>query len=169
MDKSKEIILQMFQRIQKGTEYVLQAIPEDKLEHRVSDNSASVKELAFHIATLPLGAALFAQNIFDKFPDNETLMNQFEKYLGDSLKNNDYPEMFRKSCQVCIEFFKQKDWINETFANFLNKNQRTYLEAFLSMQNHLIQHRGSLVSTLRSAGIPVSMQQYWGMKPLTPE
>ncbi len=156
----------MFKNIQRGTEYVLMAIPKDKLDHRVSPNSASIKELAFHISTMPLGATLFAKNLFDKFPESDVLMAEFEKYLGESMKNNDFPEMFRKSCEVCIEFFNSKDWLNETFSNFLNKKERTYLEAFLSMQNHMIQHRGSLVSTLRSAGIPVTMQQYWGMRPL---
>ena len=169
MATAKELVMSMFENIQKGTDYVLQAIPMDKLDHQVGGDSATIEALAFHISTLPLGAALFAQNLFDKFPENDALMATFEKYLGDSLKNKDYPEMFRKSCEVFLEFFGGKtddEWVNSTYTNFLFRGERTYLEGFLSMQNHLIQHRGSLVSTLRSAGVPVTLRQYWGMKPL---
>ncbi len=156
----------MFENIQRGTEYVLMAIPMDKLDYSVEENTATIEDLAFHISTLPLGAALFAQNLFDKFPESDQLMAEFKKYLGDSLDDKNYPEIFRKSCKVFTDFFEGKEDWYKTYTSFLFRGERTYLEGFLSMQNHLLQHRGSLTTTLRSMGIPVSMKQYWGMKPL---
>lgn len=168
MNSTKELVMKSFDQIQKGTEYVLQAIPMDKLDYGIKD-SATISELAFHIATMPLGATLFAKGVFEKFPEFDVLTTEFEKYLGDSLKKKDYKTMFTKSCTVFKEFWESKtddEWVNSTYSNFLTRGPRTYLEGYLSMQNHLLQHRGSLTSTLRSARVMVNLQQYWGMAPL---
>ncbi len=170
MATAKEITLQMFDNIQKGTEFILGAIPMDKLDHSVDGKSATIGDLAFHIATLPLGSVLITQGKFDKFPPIDELMKAMEPYLGDSLENKDYKSIFTKSCKAFIEFYESKsadEWINSTYENFLTRGPRTYLQGFYSMQNHLLQHRGSLTSTLRSAGIHVSLKQYWGMMPYT--
>lgn len=170
MPSAKSSVLKQFEHIQKGTEYILQAVPLDKLDHSVEKSSATIGGLAFHVATLPLGATLFAQGKFEKFPSTDVLMETLEGYLGDSMRNKDYKSMFTKSCNIFLEYFENKtedEWINSTYVTPVARGPRTYLEGFLSMQNHLIQHRGSLTSTLRSIGVLVSLRQYWGMTPLS--
>ncbi len=169
MPSAKSSVLKQFEHIQKGTEYILQAVPKDKLDHSVEKSSATIEGLAFHIATLPLGAKLFAEGKFDKFPSTEVLMKTLEEYLGDTMRNKDYKSMFTKSCLIYLEYFGNKtedEWINSTYVTPVSRGPMTYREGFLSMQNHLIQHRGSLTTTLRSIGILVSLRQYWGMSPL---
>ncbi|MCE7735322.1 MAG: hypothetical protein GPJ54_10625 [Candidatus Heimdallarchaeota archaeon] len=169
MSSTKETVLRMFRTIQRGTEFVLDAIPADKLDHKLDPNGAKLREIAFHISTLPLGAAIFAKGVFEKFPSVPKLMEALEEHLGDLMKTQDYSAIFRKSCGVFLQHynsFSDKEFINSTYTNFLTGGPITYLEGFLGTQNHVLQHRGTLFGFLRSLGIPVSMHQYFGMSPL---
>jgi uncharacterized damage-inducible protein DinB len=169
MTNSKDVVLSMFENIQKGTRFVLEAIEKEHLDKAVNEESATVGDLAFHISTMPLGTTLFAQGRFEKFPEVEVLMSAFKEFLGDDLDQKRYAQIWDKSCEVMLEYWKSKsadEWINTTFSHFLTRGPVTYLEGFLAMQNHMLQHRGSLTSTLRSIGVPVGLRQYWGMSPL---
>ncbi|MFV2016337.1 MAG: hypothetical protein ACC656_12965, partial [Candidatus Heimdallarchaeota archaeon] len=145
------------------------AIPDDKLGHRLDPNGAKLREIAFHISTLPLGATIFAKGVFDKFPSVPKLMETLEEYLGDLIKTTDYVTIFRKSCELFLSHynnFGDEEFTNSTYSNFLTGGPITHLEGFLGTQNHIMQHRGTLFGFLRHLGIPVSMHQYFAMSPL---
>ncbi|MHA2251568.1 MAG: DinB family protein [Candidatus Kariarchaeaceae archaeon] len=169
MDSTKDTVLKMFESIQKGTEFILQAIPEDKLDHKIDESGSSLGKLAFHLAALPLGSVLFANGTFTEFPAVEKLMEKLSEYIGEEMKNNDFAAIFRKSCEVFINYYQtitNDDWVNTTYSTFLSRGPTTPLQGFLSTQNHLIQHRGTLFAYLRTLEIPVTLKQYWGYKPL---
>lgn len=169
MSSTKETVLRVFQNVQKGTEYVLMAIPMDKLDHQLDSNSAKLKDIAFHIATLPLGAAIFAKGAFEEFPSVPELLKSFKEHIGDIVDTNDYTEIFKHSCDVFLGHFNaftDKEFIESTYENFLTRGPKTHLEGFLGTQNHILQHRGTLFGFLRSLGIKVNMRQYFGMKPM---
>ncbi|MHA2100746.1 MAG: hypothetical protein ACW99A_18910 [Candidatus Kariarchaeaceae archaeon] len=170
MSSAKEVVLKMYKNIQRGTEFVLDAIPEDKLDYQLDPKGAKLREIAFHAATLPLGAAIFAKGVFEKFPSIPDLMKALEDYLGgDLIKTKDYAAIFKKSCEVFLDHynkFSDDEFVNSTYSNFLTGGPITHLEGFLGTQNHLLQHRGTIFGFLRSLQIPVSMHQYFGMNPV---
>ncbi|MDH5401284.1 MAG: hypothetical protein OEZ01_14475 [Candidatus Heimdallarchaeota archaeon] len=170
MTTAKTQIIKAFENIIKGTEYVLQAVPADRLDFKIEENSTTLESICFHISTLPLGATLFAQQVYTEFPPVDVLIEKMKEYLGDSIEQKDYSTMFTKSCEVFLKHynsFSDRDFVQETYSTFLTRGPVTHMEGFLSTQNHLIQHRGTLVAMLRSMGIPVGLSQYWGMKPLS--
>lgn len=169
MGSAKESVIKNFIGVQRGTDYVLQAVPSDNLDYQMDPKGTKLRAIAFHIASLPLGAAIFAKGIFEKFPSVPDLMEAFEEYLGDMIRSNDFPAIFRKSCEVFLEHYNQftnEEFVKSTYTNFLTGGPITHLEGFLGTKNHVLQHRGTLFAMLRSLEIPVSMHQYFGMNPL---
>ncbi|OLS28617.1 MAG: hypothetical protein HeimC2_05620 [Candidatus Heimdallarchaeota archaeon LC_2] len=169
MGSAKETVIRNFKGVIRGTDFVLQAIPSDKLNHKLDSKGTKLRDIAFHIATLPLGATIFAKGVFEKFPSVPVLMEAFDEYLGEMMKSNDYAAIFRKSCEVFLDHYNQfsdEEFVNSTYSNFLTGGPITHLGGFLGTQNHVVHHRGTLFGFLRSLEIPVSMHQYFGMNPL---
>ena len=103
MGSAKETVIRNFKGVIRGTDFILQAIPSDKLNHQLDPKGTKLREIAFHIATLPLGAAIFAKGVFEKFPSVPDLMEAFKEYLGEMVRSNDYAAIFRKACEVFLD------------------------------------------------------------------
>ncbi|MHA2171163.1 MAG: hypothetical protein ACXAB7_14810 [Candidatus Kariarchaeaceae archaeon] len=166
MDSAKETVFKMFESVQKGTEYVLQAVPSDKLDYQINENSAQLGDLAFHIAAMPLASVLFGDGTFEQFPAPEKLIEELAKHLGDAMSDKDYLAIFKSSCEIFLKFHGEKNWSEDKYSSFLHREPVSHLQAFLGTQNHLVQHRGTLTTYLRSLDIPVTLKQYWGYAPL---
>ena len=167
--QTKEILIKNFKNVQRGTDFILKAIPTNKLDYTPTKEMKKLGELAFHIATLPLTARYFSENEFKERPERDTILKLFSEKYGADLTKNNYSAIFAKSCEYFLNLFEKKDnnqFINGTFSNFIYRNTTSFLELFLSTEDHIVQHRGTLFAYLRTLNIPVTMQQYFGFKEL---
>ncbi|MHA1991220.1 MAG: DinB family protein [Candidatus Hodarchaeales archaeon] len=164
----KEIILLNYQNIQKGTEFVLKAISINDIEYAPQEGMRKLGDLAFHIATLPLGSFIFTSGLVKEF-NPVTLISTLKQRLGPLYDSKNFVKIFVKSNDDFLKFYEDlpvEYWIEKTYTSATNPKPITYLQGFINFQNHLIQHRGSLFTYLRTLNIPVSMKQYFGIEEL---
>lgn len=164
----KEIILQNYQNVRKGTKFVLKAIPHDVIDYSPHKKMRKLGDLAFHLSSLPLGSFIFTSGIVKKFEPN-ALIYALKQRLGTLYDSKNYAEIFEKSNEYFLKFYENlpaEDWIGSIYVSATNRKPITYLQGFINFQNHLIQHRGSLFTYLRTLMIPVSMKQYFGIEEL---
>ena len=67
------------------------------------------------------------------------------------------------------DFYTKKtdaEWLNTTFTTFINPNPAPLLQGVIGVEDHIIQHRGTLFAYLRTLNVPVTMKQYYGMEEL---
>ena len=165
----KEILMKNFKNVQQGTNFILKAIPKDKLDYQPTIDMRKMGDLAFQNALLPLTCTMFAQGMFKERPDQATMQKVLAEKLGSAVKENNYPAMFAKACEYMFDFYGKKtdnDWLNTTYTTFINPNPISFLQGFVGIEDHLIQHRGTLFAYLRTLNIPVTMKQYFGMEDL---
>ncbi|MHA1982759.1 MAG: DinB family protein [Candidatus Hodarchaeales archaeon] len=164
----KEIILSNYQNVRKGTEFVLKAISLDDIEYEPQEGMRKLGDLAFHIATLPLGSFIFTSGLVTEF-DPVTLINALKQRLSSLYDSKNFSKVFEKSNDDFLNFYKDlpaEYWTEKTYTSATNPKPITYLQGFINFQNHLIQHRGSLFTYLKTLNIPVSMKQYFGIEEL---
>lgn len=170
-NKLKKLLFKNFKAVQRGTEFVLKAIPTDNQDFKnfkPKTEMRSLGDLAFHIATLPVGSVILAESSFTEFPPIEVLLKSMTERIGEVTSSN-YADIFVRSSKHFVEYFDKKsddDLINKTYQSFLMRQPATFFEGFQSMMNHLIQHRGTLFAYLRLLDVQVSMKQYFGIKEL---
>ena len=169
MSSTKDIIVSNFKGVQRGTDFVLQAIPKDKLDYSITKDGQKMGDLARHIAILPFTATLFAEEGYKERPNPDEMKKKLVDTFGRDLAQNNYSAMFAKACEYFLNFYGQKsdeDLLNKTFTNFIYTQPTPFLKGFLSVEDHLVQHRGTLFAYLRALNIPVTMKQYFGMEAL---
>lgn len=167
----KNSLLKSFQKLSKGTEFVLRTIPQDQLGFKPKPEMRSLGELAFHIATMPVGSVILAESDFKEFPPVEVLVQAMTERIGD-VETTNYADIFVRSSKYYEEFISKKtpeELSTGTYQSFLMREPNTYVEGYLSMITHMIQHRGTLHAYLRLLDVPVSMTQYFGIKELKSE
>ena len=167
---TKDIIVANFKGVQRGTEFVLQAVPKDKLDYSPNkDVQQKLGDLARHIAVLPFTSALYAKGGYKERPNPDEMKKVLADKFGSDLANNNYSAVFTKACDFFLDFYGKKsdeELVNGTFTNFLYTSPTPFLKGFLSVEDHLVQHRGTLFAYLRALNVPVTMKQYFGMEAL---
>ena len=169
MSSTKDIIVNNFKGVQRGTDFVLQAIPKDKLDYTITKDGQKMGDLARHIAILPFTATIFAEGGYNERPNPDEMKKKLAEKFGNDLEQNNYSAMFAKACEYFLNFYGQKsdeDLLNKTFTNFIYTQPTPFLKGFLSVEDHLVQHRGTLFAYLRALNIPITMKQYFGMEAL---
>jgi uncharacterized damage-inducible protein DinB len=164
----KSSIIDSYKKIQKGTEFVLRAIPQTQLDFKPNERMRRLEDLAFHIATLPVGSIILAESNFKEFPPLDVLLKAMEDRIG-NVKTKNFADIFTRASEHFIQFIHNKteeELIHSTYQSFLMREPASYFEGYLNMITHLIQHRGTLFVYLRLLEIPVSMMQYFGIKEL---
>lgn len=165
----KDLLLKNFNGVQRGTEFVLKTIPPKQLDFAPANGMKKLGELAFHVATLPLTFTYFVQNNSTERPAPEDIKLLLSDQFGSEIAKNNYQAMFGRSCEYFLEFFKKHsddELAQKTFTNFIYQTPTPLFSAFLSVEDHIIQHRGTIFAYLRILGIPVTMKQYFGIEPL---
>jgi hypothetical protein len=161
-------MLRNYQNVRRGTNFVLKTIPSDQIDYIPQKGMRKLGDLASHIATLPLGSYIFTSGIVEKF-DASLLIDALKQKLGDLYDSKNYFQIFEKSNKYFLKFYEDlplNDWVESTYTSATNPKPITYLQGFLGFQTHLLQHRGSLFTYLRTLDVPVSMKQYFGMEEL---
>ena len=165
----KEIILKNFKNVQQGTNFILKAVPKDKLNYQPTKEMRPMGDLVMHIATLPLTNTLFVQGVFKERPDPAAMQKVLEEKLGNVYKEKNYSAIFTKACEYMNDFYTKKtdtEWLNTTFTTFINPNPAPLLQGIIGVEDHIIQHRGTLFAYLRTLNVLVTMKQYYGMEEL---
>lgn len=167
---AKDVIIANFKGVQKGTDFILQAIPTDKLDYVPAEHmSQKLSDLARHIAVLPFTATYFAENSSKERPNPDDMKKLIGDKFGPDLAKNDYSAVFAKACDYFLNFYGNKsdsELVTGTFTNFIYTQPTSFLKGFLSVEDHLVQHRGTLFTYLRTLNVPVGMNQYFGREAL---
>ncbi len=170
MNTVKDIVINNFLSVKRGTEFILKAIPMDKLDYAPAEHiNQKLGDLARHIAILPFTATYFAEHTLQERPNPEEMKKLLGEQFGQDLAQNNYAGVFSKACEYFLTFYSQKnddEFLNSTFTNFIYSTPTPFLKGFLSVEDHLIQHRGTLFAYLRALNVPVTMKQYFGMESL---
>jgi hypothetical protein len=165
----KELLLKNFKGIQRGTNFILKTVPTDKLDYQPNKDMRKMGEIAMHIATLPLSNTFLIENEFKERPNPELSKKLFEDKFGSAYNENNFPVIFEKACEYFIDFYNKKtdvEFFTNTFTNFIYTKPTSFLQGFLSVEDHIVQHRGTLFAYLRLLNIPVTMMQYFGFEEL---
>ena len=163
----KDVIINNFKGVQKGTDFVLKAIPKDKLDFSFTKDGQKLGDLARHIALLPYTSTVFVEGQNKERPNPDQMKKIVGDKFGADIAQNNYSAVFSKACEYFINFYSKKsdnDLANSTFTNFLYTTPTPYLKGFLAVEDHLVQHRGTLFGMLRALNVPVTMKQYFGME-----
>lgn len=170
MSSMKDIVIQNFKGVQRGTDFILKSVPKDKLDYTPNkDVQQKLGDLARHIAILPFTATYFAENGIKERPNPDDMKKVLAEKFGQDFQNNNYTAMFTKACEYYLNFYGKKsddELVNGTFTNFIYSSPTPFLKGFLSVEDHLVQHRGTLFAYLRALNVPVTMKQYFGMEEL---
>lgn len=169
MSSMKEIFVNNFKSVQRGTDFVLKTVPLDKLDHSFTKDGQKMGDLARHIAILPFTATIFVEGQNKERPNPDQMKKLLGDKFGADLAQNNYSGIFNKACEYFLNFYGNKsdeELINGTFMNFIYTNPTAFLKGFLSVEDHLVQHRGTLFAHLRALNVPVTMKQYFGMEEL---
>lgn len=169
MKSYKDIIFENFVSVRRGTEFILKAIPQDKLDFALPDDGQIMGELARHISILPFTNTYFIENQSKERPPMEEIQKILGEKFGSSIQKNNYVEMFDLASDYFLHYFgnkTDKELVEGTYSNFIRPQPTPYLTGFLFIEDHLVQHRGTLFAYLRALNIPVTMKQYFGMEEL---
>ena len=170
MSSMKEIVISNFKGVQRGTDFILKAVPKDKLDYApTKDVQQKLGDLARHIAVLSYTGTLFVEGGNKERPNPDQMKKILADKFGSDLANNNYSAVFNKACEHFLNFYSKKsddELVKGTFTNFINTSPTPFLKGFLSIEDHLVQHRGTLFAYLRALNVPVTMKQYFGMEEL---
>ena len=75
----KEIILKNFKNVQQGTNFILKAVPKDKLNYQPTKEMRPMGDLAMHIATIPLTNTQLVQGVFKERPAPAAMQKVLEE------------------------------------------------------------------------------------------
>jgi len=64
MTSVKEIFLENFAGVQRGTDFILKAVPKDKVDFTLVKDGQKMGDLARHISLLPFTSTLFIEKEF---------------------------------------------------------------------------------------------------------
>ena len=78
----KEILLENFQRVKKGTEFILKAIPKESLDYSPGNGMRTLREIAFHVATLPFTSTYYVENKSTERPSPDKFKDLFDLKFG---------------------------------------------------------------------------------------
>ncbi|OLS24924.1 MAG: hypothetical protein HeimC3_18000 [Candidatus Heimdallarchaeota archaeon LC_3] len=77
----KTIVLNHNKSVQRGTYFVLKAVPKENIDFSPKENLRKISDLAFHLATLPLGFYLLTKRIIKELVVGYLIkQNYFSEY-----------------------------------------------------------------------------------------
>ena len=139
------------------------------MEFSLSKDGQKLGDLARHIAILPYTSTIFVEGGNKERPNPDAMKKILTDKFGSDLTQANYSAVFSKACEYFLNFYGKKsdeELTTKTFTNFLYTNPTAFLKGFLSVEDHLVQHRGTLFAMLRALNVPVTMKQYFGMEEL---
>jgi len=122
MTSVKEIFLENFAGVQRGTDFILKAVPKDKVDFTLVKDGQKMGDLARHISLLPFTSTLFIEKEFKERPSPEQMKNSLADHFGPDLYEGNFSTMFRKSCEYFLTFCGKKtdsEIVGSTFTNFI--------------------------------------------------
>ena len=137
-----------------ATRRVLERVPEEHFDWKPHEKSMTLRQLAGHVATMPIWCVLTLEqdglnftsppDIPRDFSDREALLTTFDEHAA----------KFRQALQRMDDAGLQQTWTLRNGDQVVYTQSKSYVLRVWSV-NHMVHHRGQLCLYLRLLGVSV--------------
>ena len=136
------------------TRRVLERVPAEHFDWKAHETSMSLRDLAGHVATMPIWLLLTVEQDGLDFSSPPNIPRDFSSREGLLKTFDDNADRFRAAMERLDDSALEQDWTLTNGGQSIYTAPRSYVLRVWCV-NHMIHHRGQLCTYLRMLDVPV--------------